>query len=48
MNSNRIRRQVGAWNETRLITIHTISVGRDSPLLRDLAEDSGGRYKRID
>jgi hypothetical protein len=45
---DRIRRQVGAWNETRLITIHTISVGRDSPLLRDLAEDSGGRYKRID
>lgn len=45
---DRIRRQVAAWNETRLITLHTISVGRDSRLLQDLAEDSGGTYKRID
>jgi len=45
---DRIRRQVGAWNETRLITIHTISVGRESDLLKDLAADAGGKYKRID
>ena len=45
---DRILRQVGAWNETRLITIHTISVGRDSVLLENLAEASGGKYKRID
>jgi hypothetical protein len=44
----RLRREVAAWNETRHITIHGISVGRDSSLLRGLAEDSGGQYRRID
>lgn len=48
LEPDRIRRQVGAWNETRLITINTVSVGRDSVLLENLAADSGGTYKRID
>ncbi|MCP3916638.1 MAG: VWA domain-containing protein [bacterium] len=48
VDPSRLRDAIASWNETRRITIHGISVGRDSRLLRGLAEDSGGRYKRID
>ncbi|MEO0478032.1 MAG: VWA domain-containing protein [Planctomycetota bacterium] len=32
------------WNQTRRIRIHCISIGSDSPLLRRIAEESGGEY----
>lgn len=37
---------VARWNRDRRIIIHTISFGRDSPLLQRLAAESGGRYVR--
>jgi|GEM_PF-721793 len=39
-----IRERVKHWNATRHITIHSISLGRYSPLLEGLAQDSGGSY----
>lgn len=36
--------EVIRWNHTRRIRIHGISVGRESQMLKRLAEESGGRY----
>jgi HEAT repeat protein len=41
-----IARAVRQLNQTRRIAIHTVAIGIDSPLLRRLAEESGGRYAR--
>ncbi|MEE8106717.1 MAG: HEAT repeat domain-containing protein [Planctomycetota bacterium] len=41
-----ILRQTRRWNRTLRITIHTISMGRESALMRDLAGQTGGRYLR--
>jgi len=43
-----IRSEVARWNSARHVTIHCIAVGQDRALLRGLAEDSGGTYRRID
>lgn len=42
-----IRERVRHWNATRHITVHAISLGRYSPLLEGLAEDSGGTYREF-
>ena len=42
-----IQREVARWNSARHVTIHCIAVGQDHPLLRGLASDSGGTYRRI-
>ncbi len=39
-----ILREVRRLNAARQVAIHTISVGGRSPLLRQLAEENGGRY----
>lgn len=36
--------EVARWNRSRRVTIHTIAIGPDSPLLRQLAMQSGGIY----
>jgi hypothetical protein len=43
-----IRSEVARWNSARHVTIHCVAVGQDRALLRGLAEDSGGTYRRID
>lgn len=43
-----LRDEVARWNSVRGITIHCIAVGQDHPLLRGLAEDSSGKYVRVD
>lgn len=40
-----IREAVQRWNAGRHVVIHTIAVGPRFPLLRWLAEDSGGEYR---
>lgn len=45
IDPTRIREAVQRWNTTRKIKINTISVGTDFPLLKALAEDSGGEHK---
>ncbi len=40
-----IREAVELWNLARGIEIHCVSVGTSSDLLRDLARDSGGKYR---
>lgn len=40
--------RVRVWNAARHVRIHGVSVGRESPLLRGLAEETGGRYLRVD
>ena len=42
-----IRAEVARWNSARHVTINCVAVGQDHALLRGLAEDSGGEYKRI-
>ncbi len=42
-----IRARVEAWNELAQITIHCVSLGRDSSLLRALSESSGGDYRVV-
>ncbi len=39
-----IRQEIRNWNEQRGVVIHAISVGGDLPVLRWLAEDSGGSF----
>ncbi len=39
-----ILREVRSLNQTRRIAIHTISIGRDSELMKRLAKENGGRY----
>lgn len=41
----RIREEVKRWNTTRHVAIHGIAIGKESPLLRNLAADSGGEYR---
>ena len=41
-----ILRAVARLNQTRRITIHCVSLGRESQLLQQLAEAHGGRYVR--
>ena len=46
---NRFRpERVARWNEARHVRIHGVALGQDSTLLRWLAEDTGGRYARVD
>ncbi len=42
----RLKREVARWNRGRLLRLHCVSIGRDSPLLAALARHSGGRYVR--
>ena len=42
-----LRQEIQAWNATRRIPIHTISLGGDVMLLRRLAEDSGGVFRLV-
>ena len=46
INDRDILREVRRINELKRITIHCVSLGRDSYLLRQLAEENGGRYTR--
>lgn len=48
VNPARIREEVARWNSARHVQINSVAVGQDSPLLRWLAEDSGGKYVRVD
>ncbi|MFT5733296.1 MAG: HEAT repeat protein [Planctomycetota bacterium] len=43
-----LRAEVERWNSIRGILIHAIAVGQDHPLLKGLAEDSGGKYVRVE
>jgi len=42
-----LRDEVARWNSIRGIRIHCVAVGQDHPLLRGLAEDSGGKYIQV-
>lgn len=42
-----IRAAVRRWNSARHVRIHTVSVGTESGLLRNLARDTGGEYRSI-
>ncbi len=42
-----IRRAVKGWNDTRRLKINSIALGMDLPLLKWIAEDSGGEYKYL-
>jgi len=42
-----IRRAVKGWNDTRRLKINSIALGMDLPLLKWIAEDSGGEYKHF-
>lgn len=42
-----LRQEIQAWNATRRIPIHAISLGGDVALLRRLAEDSGGVFRLV-
>ena len=42
-----LRDEVARWNSVRGVVIHCIAVGQDHQLLRGLAEDSGGKYVRV-
>lgn len=42
-----LRDEIKAWNTTRRIPIHAISLGGDVALLRRLAEDSGGVFRLV-
>ena len=42
-----LRAEIKAWNSTRRIPIHAISLGGDVALLRLLAEDSGGVFRLV-
>jgi len=43
-----LRRIVAQWNRTRHTTIDCITIGTDRAWLRKLAEQTDGRYRRID
>lgn len=43
-----LQRIVTQWNRTRHTTLDCITIGTDRKWLRELAEQSGGRYKRIE
>ena len=40
--------EVRRWNSVRQVVIHSVAVGRDSRLLRTLAEECHGGYVRVD
>jgi Mg-chelatase subunit ChlD len=44
---NQIRAEVKRWNSARKVRINCISLGMDSPLLRNLAADSDGQYTQV-
>lgn len=46
-NAQQIRSEIRRMNSVRKVQINTISIGQESQLLRWLAEDSGGEYRRI-
>ena len=43
-----IRERVRRWNSARGVRIHCIAIGQDHDLLRAIAVDSGGVYRRVD
>ena len=47
IDSAQLREEVARWNVVRGIVIHCVAVGQDRDLLKGLAEDSGGRYIRV-
>lgn len=47
VDPTQLREEVARWNSVRGVTIHCIAVGQDHPLLKGLAEDSGGKYVRV-
>ncbi len=42
-----IRAAVRRWNSARHVRVHTVSIGTESALLRDLARDTGGEYRSV-
>lgn len=48
VDTTMIRSEVARWNSARHVTVHCIAIGQHHPLLRGLAEDTGGTYRRID
>lgn len=42
-----IRAAVRRWNSARHVRVHTVSIGTESGLLRDLARDTGGEYRSV-
>lgn len=48
IDPSELRDEVARWNSVRGITIHCIAVGQDHALLKGLAEDSSGKYVRVD
>lgn len=47
VQARELRDEVARWNSVRGVVIHCVAVGQDHPLLRGLAEDSGGKYVRV-
>lgn len=45
---NEIIMEVNRWNSLRHLVIHTVAVGRKSPLLEALSADSNGQYVIVD
>jgi Mg-chelatase subunit ChlD len=43
---DRIEQAILDWNVLRRLTIHCVAIGYHNPMLRDIAEKSGGRYLR--
>ncbi len=43
-----LQEEVERWNSVRGVVIHCIAVGQDHPLLRGLADATGGKYTRVD
>ncbi|MEM1450865.1 MAG: HEAT repeat domain-containing protein [Planctomycetota bacterium] len=43
-----LREEIVRWNSVRGVRIHCIAVGKDSALLKGIAEDSRGEYVRVD
>ena len=47
VQADELRDEVARWNSVRGVVIHCIAVGQDHRLLKGLAEDSGGKYVRV-
>jgi len=43
-----LRLEINRWNATRRIPIHTISIGGPEGLMRGLAADSGGVFRKVE
>lgn len=45
VDRDRLAAEIGRWNASRSIRIHTIAIGQKSDLLARLAKDSGGEHR---